>query len=115
MVDVSIEMLVGLLAVIASVLLVVEAVAYWHARNVFDDAAADGARIAAAFDGSCGDGVAAARASVERQAGSWADDVQIDCVDGPMVIVTITGATPGVVGGSFGVQARAVQSAPSER
>jgi hypothetical protein len=114
-VDVSIEMLVGMLAVIASLLLVIEAVAYWHARNVFDDAAADGARIAAAYDGSCAAGIEAARSSVERQAGSWADGVSIECTDGPLVVVTITGTTPGVVGGSLGVRARASQSAPSER
>jgi len=114
-VDVSIEMLVGMLAVIASVLLVVEAVAYWHAHNVFDDAAADGARIAAAYDGTCAEGIEVARASVQRQAGSWADDLQIDCTDGPLVVVTITGTSPGVVGGSLGMHTRASQSAPRER
>ena len=114
-VDVSIEMLVGMLATIASVLLIVEAVAYWHARNVFDDAAADGARIAAAFDGSCADGIAAARDAVRRQAASWADDVDVECVDGPLVVVTVTGATPGVVGDAVGVRASAAQSAPRER
>jgi hypothetical protein len=113
-VDVSIQMLAGSIAVLFVLLLVFEAVAYWHARNVFDDAAAEGARVAAAFDGSCAAGVAAARATVEHSAGSWADHVEVTCTDGPTVSVTVAGRTPGVLGGGIGMRARVTETAPKE-
>ena len=62
-VDVSVQMLFGSVAVLFALLLVFEAVAFWHARNVFDEAAAEGARVAAAYDGTCDDGVAAIRSN----------------------------------------------------
>lgn len=114
-VDVSIEMLFGMLGMIAVLLLLFEAVAYWHARNVFDDAAAEGARVAAAYDGSCADGIEAARAAVARQAGSWASEVSIECIDGPMVTIVLSGNTPGVLADSLGMQARVSESTPRER
>ena len=114
-VDVSIEMLFGLLAVLAAVLLLFEAAAYWHARNVFADAAADGARLAAAYDGSCEAGVVAARSAVERQAGAWADEVVVTCTDGPLITVTVVGATPGVLAGVLALRASVDQSTPRER
>ena len=114
-VDISIEMLFGMLAVIFVLLLVFESVAYWHARNVFDDAAAEGVRIAAAYDGTCADGIAVTRAAIARQAGGWAGDVEVGCIDGPMVTITVRGATPGVVGGPVGFTAEVAESAPRER
>jgi TadE-like protein len=114
-VDVSIEMLFGMVAVIAVLLVMFEAVAYWHARNVFDDAAADGARIAAAYDGSCADGIAVARAAIARHAGGWADSVDVSCSDGPMVTITVRGSTPGVIGASLGFTAAVSETAPRER
>ena len=114
-VDVSIEMLFGMVAVILVMLLLFEVVAYWHARNVFDDAASEGARVAAAYDGSCADGIDAARASIARQAGSWAADVDISCDDGPTVTIAVSGRTPGVLAGSMGFSAHVTESAPSER
>jgi hypothetical protein len=114
-VDVSIEMLFGMIGVIAVLLVMFEAVAYWHARNVFDDAAAEGARIAAAYDGSCADGIEAARAAVARHAGSWASELEITCTDGPLVTVVVSGRTPGVLADSLGMQARVSESTPRER
>lgn len=114
-VDISIEMLFGMVAVLVAMLMLFEAVAYWHARNVFDEAAAEGVRIAAAYDGSCVDGIDAARASIARQAGSWATDVSISCTDGPMVTVNVSGHTPGVLSGSIDFTATVAESAPSER
>ena len=114
-VDVSIEMLFGTVAVLMALLLVFETAAYWHARNVFDDAASDGARIAAAFDGSCADGVEVARDAIARHAGSWASEVEVSCVDAPLVVVTVTGRTPGVVGDAIGMRATVAESAPRER
>ena len=111
----SIEMLFGLLLVIAVCLTMFEAVAYWHARNVLDDAASEGARVAAAFDGDCESGIAAARREIARRSSSWAREVAITCVDGPTVAVRITGATPGVLGDALGFTAAVVELAPKER
>ncbi len=113
-VDISIQMLFGLMLVLLVMLLIFETVTYWHARNVLDDAAAEGARVVAAFDGTCVAGVAAAQAVVLRTAGSWARDVSVACVDGPTVIVTVTGHTPGVLGNALGMRARATETAPKE-
>lgn len=114
-VDISIQMLFGLVAVLFALLLIFETVAYWHARNVFDEAAAEGARVAAALDGTCARGVAAAHAMVRAVGGSWADDVTVSCVDGPIVAVTVAGRTPGVLGDGLGFQARVTETAPKER
>jgi hypothetical protein len=114
-VDISIEMLFGMVGVMMALLMLFEAVSYWHARNVFDEAAAEGVRVAAAYDGSCADGVDATRVSIARQAGSWASDVTISCIDGPMVTIEVSGSTPGVLGGSFGFAAVVAESTPSER
>lgn len=114
-VDLSVEMLFGTVVVLMAVMLVFETAAYWHARNVFDDAASDGVRVAAAYDGTCADGIEVARAAIERQAGSWASGVQISCTDDAMVTVSITGRTPGVVGDSIGMRASVAESTPRER
>lgn len=113
-VDVSIQMLFGMMAVILSMLLIFEVTAYWHARNVFDEAAAEGARVAAAYDGTCAEGVAAARSLVRASGGSWSKGLRVTCVDGPMVTVTVTGITPGALG-KAGFKARVSESAPKER
>lgn len=113
-VDVSIQMLFGLMFVLFVMLLVFEAVTYWHAHNVLDDAAAEGARVAAAFDGSCAAGVAAAQAVVQRTAGAWADGVNVECVDGVIITVTVSGSTPGVLGSGLGLRAQATETAPKE-
>ena len=87
----------------------------WHARTVVDDAAADGARAAAAYDGSCDDGIAVARAAIDAHAGDWGSDVTIGCVDGASVTVTVRGRTPGVLAGAAGITVAVSQSQPSER
>lgn len=106
-------MLFGLVFTLFVVLVLFEASAYWHARNVYDDAAAEGVRVAAAFDGSCAAGIAAARESVARHAGSWAGDVAVSCTEGPTVVVTVTGRTAGVLSGA-GFTARVTETAPKE-
>ncbi|MDO8390427.1 MAG: hypothetical protein Q7V57_08055 [Actinomycetota bacterium] len=111
----SIQMLFGSMAVLMVMLLVFESVAYWHARNVFSEAAIEGARVAAAYDGDCTMGIAAARAMVVRHAGGWGTGVAITCTSGLMVSVTVDGYTPGVLGETFGVRARVTESAPKER
>ena len=114
-VDVSIQMLFGAVAVIMVMLLIFEATAYWHARNVYDEAAAEGVRVAAAFDGNCAAGQAAARQAIERTASGWTDRVEVRCKEGATVTITIRGRTPGVLGRGLGTWVTVVQSAPKER
>jgi len=118
-VDASIEMLFGSMALLMVLLLIFEATAYWHARNVFDEAATEGVRVAAAYASSCDDGVAAAESVVARMASGWSSSVRIECAEaGPgtaMVSVTVSGRSPGVLAGSFGFAARVTESAPVER
>jgi hypothetical protein len=52
---------------------------------------------------------------VQAHAGSWARSVQVACVDGATVTVTVTGTTPGVLAGGLGLRAAASESAPKER
>jgi hypothetical protein len=114
-VDVSIQMLFGFMAVLLVMLVVFEAATYWHARNVFDEAAAEGARVAAAFDGDCAQGIAAAAAVVQRTAGSWAVGVGVTCTEAALVTVTVSGRTPGVLGNALGFRAHVTETAPKER
>jgi hypothetical protein len=109
-------MMFGGVAIIFFILLIVEVTAYWHARNIFEEAAAEGVRIAAAYDGDCPQAVAAAEAIVVRRAGNWADGVDVDCSTvGGTVTVVVFGATPGVLSGAVGYTARVSESTPKER
>jgi Flp pilus assembly protein TadG len=114
-VDVSIEMLFGATALLLVLFVLFDATAYWHARNVFDDAAADGARAAAAFDGSCAEGADVTRAAIARHAGSWGSRATVECAGGATVTVTVRGRTPGVLAGAAGMTVAVSQSQPSER
>ena len=108
-------MLFGAMALLLTVLLVFEATAYWHARNVFDDAAAEGSRVAAAYDGSCALGVTAARRMVTAHAGRWGSGAVVTCAaTSTSVTVTVSGRTPGVLG-NLGLRAEVAESAPKER
>lgn len=114
--DVGLETMFGGVAMIALVLLLIETVSFWHARNVYDEAAAEGARVAAAFDGSCSAGEAAAQSIIGRRAGGWSSGLSVGCaeVDG-IITVTVSGQTPGVLFDAGGFTAAVSQSAPKER
>ncbi|MDO9174693.1 MAG: TadE/TadG family type IV pilus assembly protein [Actinomycetota bacterium] len=114
-VDASIPMLFGSLTLLLTILVIFEAATFWHARNVFDEAAAEGARVAAAFDGSCTEGTEAATRLVRRTAGSWADGIEVSCTDGTTVSITVSGRTPGVLGQAAGFTTSVTESAPKER
>ena len=114
-VDVSIQMLFGMIAVLFAMLLVFDTSTYWHGRNVYNEAAVEGVRMAAAFDGTCADGIAAAEALVRESAGAWARDVRVTCTEGTIVTVTVAGSTPGVLAGALGFGVRVTESAPKER
>ncbi len=114
-VDASVELLIGAALTASLVLLVVEAAAHWHTRNVLADAAADGVRVAAAHDGSCAAGVDVAESAVARHGGSWAEHVRVGCTDGAVVTVTVTGRGPGLVASLLGHRAVVSSSTPKER
>lgn len=106
----------GAVAMIALVLLIVETTSFWHSRNIFDEAASEGARVAAAFDGTCDVGRSTARSLLERRAGNWATGVAVTCSESAgIVTVTISGTTPGVLFDSAGFRATVTESAPRER
>lgn len=111
----SIQMMFGSFTLLLAILVIFEAATFWHARNVFDEAASEGARTAAAFDGSCVEGIDAATQLVRRTAGAWADDVRVSCIDGATVSITVSGRTPGVLGRAAGFVATVTESAPKER
>lgn len=113
--DLSVEMMFGTVVLVVSLLVLFEAIAHWHARAVFDDAAADGARIAAAHDGSCEMGVAVARAAIDRHAAGWGRAAQVSCTDGDDVTVRVVGPTPGVLAASLRLVASVEQTQPNER
>lgn len=115
-IDGGLEVLVGGVMVICFVLLIVEATAFWHSRNIMDAAAAEAARVAAAFDGSCNQATSAGRALVTRRAGGWAETVEVACArDGDLVTVRITGHSPGILFGRLGFEVAVAESAPVER
>ena len=114
-VDVSISMMFASVATIVGLLVVVEAAAYWHTRNVYDEAASEGVRIAAAYGGDCEQGVLAATAMVHEHGGAWADDVRVECSEGDRVEVTVRGRTAGFLAGSSGYGVAVTAVAPKER
>lgn len=114
-IDVSVQLLFGVMCVLLVMGLLFETTAYWHARNVFAEAAAEGARVAAAVDGSCDRAEATARLWVQQRAGSWGRDATVTCTSGDTVQVTVSGGTPGLLGPSLGFRAEVRDSAPKER
>lgn len=120
-VDVSVQLLFGVMAVLLVMGLLFETTAYWHGRNVFAEAAAEGARVAAAFDGSCADGVVAAQRWVEQRAGSWGRGAVVTCTftdtaaPADTAVVLVRGRTPGLLGPALGFEAAVRDSAPRER
>ncbi len=108
-------MLFGMIAVLLAMLLIFDTSTYWHGRNVYNEAAAEGARVAAAFDGTCADGIAAAHESVRESGGAWARDVRVTCTEGMVVTVTVAGSTPGVLAGALGFSVRVSESVPKEQ
>lgn len=114
--DIGIEMMFGSIVMIALFLFLIEVGAYWHARNVLDEAAAEAARVAAAFDGTCAEGIVVAEARAAARGGRWADDVEAVCSDtGEIVTIVITSTTPGFLSSATGYEASVTESAPRER
>ncbi len=117
-VDGGLEIMFGGIMVICFVLVIVEASAFWHSRNIFDEAAAEGVRVAAAFDGTCAQGRAAAADLIARRAQNWADGIDVQCqrdaISGGAEI-EITGHSPGILFGNAGIDIHVRESAPIEQ
>ena len=113
-IDVSIQMLFGVMCVLLVLGAIFESTAYWHARNVYGEAAAEGARVGAAFDGDCAVAVRAATSMVTDHAGSWGTGATVACTEGAVVTVTVSGPTPGLLGAALGFQARVRDVVPKE-
>ena len=114
-VDVAVQMLFGSMAFLMVLVLIFETTAYWHARNVFDDAAAEGARVAAAQDGTCAMGVAATRRMIDQHAGRWGRGASVRCTGTSMITVVVSGPTPGVASSAIGMHATVRAVTPKER
>ena len=113
----AIESLFAGLFLVLLFLFFAQVVVWWHARNILEQAAAEGARVAAAADGSCADAPAAASAIAARIGGGWARSATTACRsgagEGAIVVVTVHATTPAFfLPGSLGVTATA--TAPRE-
>lgn len=97
-------------------LFIAQVVVWWHARNILEQAAAEGARVAAAADGSCGDAPGAASSIADRIGGGWVKSLSITCGGdsaGGLVTVRVSANTPAFfLPGSWSVSA--VANAPEE-
>ena len=112
----GIESLFAALFLILLFLFFAQVVVWWHARNVLEQAAAEGARIAASMDGSCDDAPDASRQLARRIGGGWVETLEVTCAGdtpGELVTVRLTANTPAFfLPGSLGVTAAA--NAPEE-
>jgi hypothetical protein len=114
----GIEILFGALFIMVMFLFLCQVVVWWHARNILEQSAAEGARIAAAANASCADADGAAKAITARLGGTWTKGVTVTCTggatEGEIVRVVVTANTPAFfLPGSLPVSALA--TAPEER
>jgi TadE-like protein len=113
----SVEQLFAFVFLMMLFLFFAQVVVWWHARNILEQAAAEGARVAAAADGSCVDAGPAATSIATRIGGGWVRSLDVKCVggttEGELISVTVTAETPAFfLPGSLSVSARA--NAPEE-
>lgn len=113
----GIEILFSTVFLIALFLFFCQVVVWWHTRNILEQAAAEGARAAAAADAGCDAADPAASSLAERMGGNWVSSMSVACdgdgPDGSLVRVTVSASTPlFAVPGSLQVSATA--TAPSE-
>ena len=113
----SVEQLFAIVFLMILFLFFAQVVVWWHARNILEQAAAEGARAAAAADGACVDAGPAATSIATRLGGGWVRSMNIKCtggtVEGELVTVTVIANTPAFfLPGSLTLSARA--NAPEE-
>src|SRR4051812_44258500 len=109
----GVEILFSTVFLIALFLFICQVVVWWHTRNILEQAAAEGARAAAAADGSCTAAGPAAVGLAERIGGRWVESTNVTCGAGAIVVVVVTANTPMFgLPGTLRVSARA--TAPAE-
>lgn len=113
----GIEVLFGTLFLILLFLFLCQITVWWHAKNILEQSAAEGARMAAAANGTCGDANTAASSIASQMGGSWVNGLNVSCGGqgpaGATITVTVSASTPMFgVPGSMRVSATA--TAPSE-
>jgi hypothetical protein len=94
-----------------------QVIVWWHARNILEQSAAEGARVAAAADGSCADATNAAASIATRIGGGWVESLEVSCIggtsEGELITVRVTADTPAFfLPGSLSVSS--VANAPEE-
>lgn len=95
----AIEMLFLSMIMLAVFLFLVEVTAYWHVHNVLEEAAAQGAQVASAFDGDCAQATDAAVAVASR-GGGWTKNVRVTCSAQDPVRVSVTASSPALLFGA---------------
>ncbi|MET0146097.1 MAG: TadE/TadG family type IV pilus assembly protein [Ilumatobacteraceae bacterium] len=116
--DISgVEILFSTVFLILLFLFFCQVVVWWHTRNILEQAAAEGARAAAAADAGCDAATPAAERLAARMGGAWVESLAVTCTgDGPegsIVSVRVSASTPlFALPGSLSVSA--VATAPSE-
>ena len=113
----GVEILFSTVFLIALFLFFCQVVIWWHTRNILEQAAAEGARAAAAADAGCEAADPAASRLAARMGGSWVNSMTVTCggdgPDGSIVRITVSADTPYfALPGSMRVSA--VATAPSE-
>ena len=94
-------------------LFIAQVTVWWHARNILEQAAAEGARFAAAADNTCDDATATARTTASHYGGKWVNTITVRCVDGALISVQIDATTPAFLL-PVDLSVRAVAQAPKE-
>ena len=95
----GIEALIGGFFLILLFLFISQVVVWWHARNILEQAAAEGARVAAAADTNCDDAPDASVTMAQRLSNDWVATIRVDCTgdddtEGSLMTVTVSGSTP---------------------
>jgi hypothetical protein len=92
----SVEQLFGVVFLLIIIFFFMQVMVWWHARNILEQASAEGPRAAAAADGSCADAPGQASAIATRIGGSWVHTLQVSCsTTAGIVTVRVSAKTPG--------------------
>jgi Flp pilus assembly protein TadG len=110
----SVEMVLVVPILLAMVMLILQSAVWWHARNLVEQAAAEGARAAAAFDGDCADATADATAYVASVGGQWVGTPAVTCTEGTTVRVVVEAEALSLLP-PLNVTVRAAADVPEER
>ena len=113
----GIEVLFAAVFLIFLFLFLCQVVVWWHSRNILEQAAAEGARAAAAADADCSAAQPAAASLARRMGGEWVNSLTVNCRGGDtlgaVVTVTVSASTP-MFGFPGSLEVSAVATAPRE-